>query len=78
MSVDFTSSALIGHVVSINLTGLLVKKGLASPGEMRDVFDDSLLLLESWQKAFRENDAAFEEARNFLEPFVRFYGQTNG
>ncbi len=74
---DFTSSALIGHAITINLAGLLVKKGVVSPAEMHDVFDDSLLLLESWQKAFPDNDAAFGEARDFLEPFVRFYGQTN-
>lgn len=59
----------------MNLTAKLVERGVLSATDMHDVMDASLLLLESWQKKFPANDAAFEEARNSLEPLARFYGQ---
>ena len=66
---DFTSSALIGHLVVVNLIAKLVSRGVLSGAEVREIMDDALLLLETTQAGFPENEAAFVEARKFLEEF---------
>jgi hypothetical protein len=75
MERDFTSSALIGHAVTMNLTAKLVERGVLTAADMHAVMDDALFLLERFQKDFPEHDAAFEEARQGLEPVARFYGR---
>ena len=69
----FTSSALLGHAVSVNLAAKLVDRGIISASEMADVMDEALLYFESFQAAFPENQADFEEARRFLDGLVATY-----
>jgi hypothetical protein len=70
---DFTSSALIGHVVVTNLVAKLVQRGILKLEDAVEIFDDGLLMLESYQKLFPENDAAFAEARAELDSYVELY-----
>ena len=74
---DFTSSALIGHLVVVNLVGKLVGRNILSGADAREIMDDALLLLEKTQAGFPENEAAFVEARSFLEEQASFYGSSN-
>lgn len=71
----FTSSALIGHLLASNVLAALVRREIISPEDAHELCEDSLLLLESNQKAFPEDDDAFAEARRYLEGLARFYGQ---
>lgn len=59
-----------------HLLGKLVERSVLSPNDARDIIDESLLMLESHQKSFPEAEDTFQEARDFIEPFVNFYGGT--
>jgi hypothetical protein len=74
---DFTSSALIGHVVAMNLITKLVQSGVLSASDACEIFDDALLLLETHQKSFPENESVFQEAREFLGEYAKFYSKRN-
>jgi hypothetical protein len=70
---QFTSCALIGHIISCGLMAKLVDRGVISSADAASVSDDALLQLEEFQSGFPEYQAAFEEARVFLEKLVRDY-----
>jgi hypothetical protein len=76
-AIDFTSSALIGQLVAANLAAKLVSRNVLSGADAREIMDDALLLLERTQVGFPENEAAFVEARRFLEEQASFYGSSN-
>lgn len=63
-------SALVGHVVSIDLLCKLVEKDIISPDEACELLENSLLKLESWQSAFPDDRPYFESARDFLSELV--------
>jgi polyhydroxyalkanoate synthesis regulator phasin len=72
---DFTSSALIGHLIASNLLAALVGKGVISAQDAAEMIDDALLKLETYQSSFPENEAAFSEARSFLDGLLQDYGK---
>ena len=75
---DFTSSALVGHLVVMNLLEKLVEREVLKPDDAKELLDGALLMLETHQQSFPQDDAAFQEARDFLEPYVIFFSQKTG
>jgi len=45
---DLSDSALVGHVVSVDLLSKLVEKEIISPDEACELLESSLLKLEEW------------------------------
>jgi hypothetical protein len=72
-SYDFTDSALMGHVVSIQLLVKLTEKGLITPADAADLLDEALLQLEQWQSHFPEYQAGYEVARQHLSELIGAY-----
>jgi hypothetical protein len=72
-SYDFTDSALMGHVVSIQLLAKLTEKGLITPADAADLLEEALLHLEQWQAHFPEYQAAYEVARQHLSDLIDAY-----
>ncbi len=67
---DLSDSALVGHVVSVDLLSKLVEKEIISPDEACELLESSLLKLEEWQAKFPEDQIYFESARGFLSRLV--------
>jgi hypothetical protein len=67
---DFTDSALIGHVVSIQLVAKLLDKGVISVADAEDLLDAALLMLERWQSVFPEHQPGFEVARKHVSELL--------
>jgi hypothetical protein len=68
----FASSALIGHMVSVNLMIALLGKGIISVDDVREIADQALLLLERHRHSFPEDQEAFDEARSFLDGYAQW------
>ena len=63
---NFTDSALIGHVLSFSLLTTLMGKGIITREDASELLDAALLMLEQQQSAFPQHADAFESAREFL------------
>jgi hypothetical protein len=74
---NFYSSALIGHLLSVNLIGKLIEKKIISIEDSKEIMDEALFHLEKHQSSFPESRQAFEEARDFFDAFVRWSGTTD-
>ena len=71
---DFTSPGLIGFLISTSLLAKLVDAKLISPEDAAELADVALLQLEQRQSLFPDQEAAFEEARNFLTELRNAFG----
>lgn len=71
-------SSNIGHLIVMNLLTKLVQRGVLSDPDACEIFDDALVLLETHQSEFLEDEPAFEEARKFLDQYARFYSGRSG
>jgi len=67
---DLFDSALVGHVVSIDILCKLVQKNIISSAEACEMLEDCLLKLEEWQATYPEVRPSFEGARDFLASLV--------
>jgi hypothetical protein len=69
---SFTSSSIIGQLLSVHMLTMLIQKGLITEEEVRALGDDALLSLETWRAVFPANHDDFDEARQFFENYARF------
>lgn len=67
---DLSDSALVGHVVSVDVLCKLVERNIISPDDACELLESSLLKLEEWQVRYPEAQPCFESARDFLSSLV--------
>ena len=72
---EFTSAALIGHLVGCNLVAKLVDRGIISASDAVSVLDESVLQLDEYESSFPEYQKTVADARRFLIILLKEYEQ---
>ena len=72
---EFTSAALIGHLVGCNLMAKLVDRGIMSAADAVSLLDEAILQLDEYESSFPEYQKSVEDARRFLTILLKEYEQ---
>jgi hypothetical protein len=70
---EFTSAALIGHLIGCNLLAKLVDRGVILAKDAASLVDESIIQLEEYESSFPENQKIVNDVRLFLTILLKEY-----